>query len=188
MKSFCAGTVLLACCATVNGQPPPPDRTPRAVSTSASFVGRMMAFDANHDGRLTRDEITDARLLELFDRADANRDGFVTTEELTALYTAESASVARGPRNGGPGGPDRGRPDQRAQPGQILPAFMQRALALTPEQTASLEHLQHETDLKLNALLTPEQRTRLKEMEQRGPGGPGPGPGGEGGPRRPDQP
>src|SRR5438105_1729368 len=41
-------------------------------------VGRMMAFDKNNDGKLTRDEITDSRLLTLFDRADSNRDGIVT--------------------------------------------------------------------------------------------------------------
>jgi hypothetical protein len=42
------------------------------------FVKRMMAFDKNKDGKLTRDEITDKRLLRLFDRADTNKDGVVT--------------------------------------------------------------------------------------------------------------
>src|SRR2546423_2098392 len=51
----------------------------------SSVVTRMMAFDKNHDGKLTREEITDARLLRLFEQADANSDGVVTEEELTAL-------------------------------------------------------------------------------------------------------
>src|SRR5262249_31091766 len=55
--------------------------------TVEELVTRMMTFDKNKDGKLTRDEITDERLLPLFDRADANKDGVVTKDELTALFT-----------------------------------------------------------------------------------------------------
>jgi len=51
-----------------------------------SFVARMMAFDKNKDGKLTRDEITDDRLLRLFDRADSKKVGVVTKDDLAALY------------------------------------------------------------------------------------------------------
>ena len=44
-----------------------------------------MAFDADRNGKLTKSEVTDARLLGLFDRADANKDGTVTKEELSWL-------------------------------------------------------------------------------------------------------
>ncbi len=81
-----------------------------------SFVAKLMAFDKNHDGKLTKDEITDDRLLPLFERADADHDGVVTVKELKALYAAESETlVAQGPDgrdrggppdDGGPGGPD----------------------------------------------------------------------------------
>jgi hypothetical protein len=141
-----------------------------AIAQTGTFVERMMAFDANHDGKLTKDEITDDRLLRLFDRADANHDGVVTKEELTALYAKEAT-------NGFPG---RGGPPPPQQPGQILPMPMQRMLSLTAKQTAALAELQHEVDAKLDVLLTAEQKAQLKEMGQRGPGGPG-GPG----PRRP---
>ena len=39
------------------------------------LVARMMAFDENKDGKLTRTEVTDERLHRLFDRADTDRTG-----------------------------------------------------------------------------------------------------------------
>ena len=62
----------------------PADGQPKDGANS-SLVTRMMAFDANKDGKLTKDEITDQRLIRLFDQADVNQDGVVTKEELTAL-------------------------------------------------------------------------------------------------------
>jgi hypothetical protein len=76
-----------------------------------NFVARMMKFDKNKDGKLTRDEITDERLLRLFDRADANKDGVVTKEELQALavkLAAEEPAGGRGGPGGGPGAPGGG--------------------------------------------------------------------------------
>jgi hypothetical protein len=70
----------------------------------SSIVTRMMAFDANKDGKLTRDEITDPRLLRVFDRADANKDGVVTKEELTALAAKIEAEEGGQGGAGGPGG------------------------------------------------------------------------------------
>src|SRR4051794_2168770 len=62
-----------------------------------SLVTRMMAFDKNGDGQLTKDEVTDPRLTRLFERADANQDGVVTKDELTALVDRErSAQVQDG--------------------------------------------------------------------------------------------
>src|SRR5947209_3847436 len=91
----------------------PPKATSRAGAASSpavdAFVAKMMAFDKNKDGKLTRDEITDERLLRLFDQADANKDGVVTEEELTALATKMLADEGGGRRGGppgeGPGGP-----------------------------------------------------------------------------------
>ena len=74
----------------------------------------MMGFDKNKDGKLTRDEVTDDRLLPLFDRADVNQDGFVTTEELTSLFAREASSI----QSGGPGGPAGGSQGGPGDPGR----------------------------------------------------------------------
>jgi hypothetical protein len=172
------------------------------------FVARMMAFDKNMDGKLTRDEVTDKRLLRLFDQADTNKDGVVTREELTALATKMAAEEAAGgggfgpPSGGGPGGfgPPGGGPGGFGgpgkgkgkggppQPGQIMPPMLQEALQLTAAQKKQINDLQKEVDAKLDTILTDTQKKRFKEMRERGPGkfgppgGPGGGPGGPGGP------
>ena len=64
----------------------------------------MMAFDKNKDGKLTKDEMTDERLLRLFDQADTNKDGVVTKEELMALAAKLDAEAPRAGGRGGPGG------------------------------------------------------------------------------------
>ncbi len=61
--------------------------------TVEELVARMMSFDANKDGKLTKDEVTDPRLANLIERADAHKDGVVTKDELTALFTKEVAAA-----------------------------------------------------------------------------------------------
>jgi hypothetical protein len=84
--------------------------------SNSSIVTRMMKFDKNQDGKLTKDEVTDPRLHRLFDRADTNRDGVVTRQELAALAAKPEAEApqVRGPGGRGfgppPGGGDFGEP------------------------------------------------------------------------------
>jgi len=153
-------------------------------------VARASRFDKNKDGKLTRDEITDPRLLRLFDRADANHDGIVTPDELIALgkslETEEGKGDGSGP--GGPQGPDGfggppgfgpGGPPPRGgfgfggppQPGQVLPPMLRQRLHLTPEQNQQLDELQKQVDQKLATILTDEQKQQLRQMRNRGPGG-----------------
>ncbi len=51
-----------------------PDAPPNAAGAD-DLVARMMAFDKDKDGKLTRSEVTDERLVRLFDRADADKTG-----------------------------------------------------------------------------------------------------------------
>jgi hypothetical protein len=148
-------------------------------ATVEEMVARVMAFDKNGDGKLTKDELTDARLHALFDRADANKDGAVTKEELTALLTKEAAALGSGggPGGFGPGGPGfgPGGPGRFGPPppiGQLLPDFVQEHLKLTDAQKKQFEALQKEVDAKLEKLLTEEQKKVYKELKERGPGGP----------------
>lgn len=147
-------------------------------SSLDAFIARMMAFDANHDGKLTRSEITDERLLELFDRADSNHDGIVTRAELKALYTAESGRFmgdhGPAPGRGGPphddhGGMGRGGPPSRQRPGEVLSETAQRMLNLTPEQKAGLAEIQRDVDARLDRLLTADQKSQLKHLDGHGP-------------------
>lgn len=191
--------------AVVHAQPPRGERGQGAGSVEAA-VGRLMAFDADGDGKLSKIEITDSRLQALFQRADANNDGVVTKEELTAQLTKDATSSPRGGAGGGPGGPNgpggRGPagpggdgpggppPDDRGpggrgpggpQPGQILPAFLQDELNLTDAQRRDIQELQKDVDARLAKILTSEQQQQMRQLRNRGPGG---GPGG-GGPRGP---
>jgi hypothetical protein len=177
--------------------------------SNSSIVVRMMAFDKNKDGKLTKDEVTDERLHRLFDRADANKDGVVTKEELMALAAQMEAEIGQGGGRGGPGGPGggpggpggpgrggrggpggpggRGGPGGGGPsgfggpptPGQILPPFLQEQLNLTAEQKKQLDELQKEVDGKLGKILTEEQKKQLNQMRE------GPGRGGRGGPGGP---
>jgi hypothetical protein len=72
-----------------------------------------------------------------------------------------------------------------SQPGKILSPPQQETLKLSPEQKKKLEEIQKEVDAKLDKLLTDDQKSQLRAMQQGpgggGPGGPGGGPG-RGGP------
>jgi hypothetical protein len=185
-----AGCTLIACSQTIAQPPGGAGKAP----TGGTLVERMMAFDKNGDGKLTKDEITDARLLRLFERADANKDGVVTREELTQLESRENASRPEGRGFGPPGGFGGGGPGGRGGPGgpggpppmgQILPSFVQEELQLSAAQKKLVAKLQKEVDSKLEKILSDEQKQQWKTMRLRGPGGPGGfGPRG-GGPGRP---
>src|SRR3954454_3090990 len=67
-----------------------------APETAADFVNRLMAFDKDKSGKLTKENVTDPRLHALLVRADANKDGAVTREELEALYAREAGDAGGG--------------------------------------------------------------------------------------------
>jgi hypothetical protein len=193
----CAAVLLSQAAAQPPGDKPAGDHgkaKPKDYS-NAPLVTRMMAFDKNKDGKLTRDEITDPRLLRLFDRADTNKDGVVTKEELMALAAKLDAEGGPGGRGfggpggpGGPGGRGFGGPGGRGfggppRPGQVLPPFVQERLNLTADQKKQLDDLQKDVDARLGKILSDEQKKQLHEMQggfgrggRRGPGGPGGGP------------
>jgi hypothetical protein len=159
----------------------------RGSSLSASadardLISRMMAFDKSNDGKLTRDEVTDERLIRLFERADADMNGTVTEDELNALGQREHADQGGGPPGFGPGGPPPGGGRDgpmmgMPRPGEILPQFLRQRLNLSAKQQKQLTALQKKVDDELAKILTAAQKTQLAQMRNRGPGGFGP-PGG----------
>lgn len=61
-----------------------------------TLVDRIMKYDENGDGKLSKDEVT-GRLSSIFNRADKNKDGIATRDELTEALG--SAGRQRGQRN-----------------------------------------------------------------------------------------
>jgi hypothetical protein len=171
-----------------------------SISASAdarNLISRMMAFDRSNDGKLTGDEVTDERLIRLFERADADMNGAVTEDELNALAQREHADEGGGPSGFGfggppPGGGRGGGPMMgMTRPGEILPQFLRQRLNLSAKQQKQLTALQKKVDDELAQILTAAQKKQLAEMRSRGPGGfglpggprgGGPPPGGPGGP------
>jgi len=187
-----------AAAATAAAQPPDDGPRPGGESGVANAVARMMRFDKNKDGKLTKAELNDQRLRRLFDRADADKDGTVTKAELTTLASEWQEREGDGPPGfgppggfpppGGPGGMMGGPPPR---PGEILPGMIRRNLKLTAAQTKQLDDLQKEVDSKVEKILNDDQKKQLKAMRQRGPGmfgGPGGRPPGFGPGGRPGGP
>ena len=61
-----------------------------------SPVDRLMSMDANGDGQLTVNEVTDVRMRTVLNRADANQDGMVSRAELTIMAGGQAGGGNRG--------------------------------------------------------------------------------------------
>ena len=116
LLTIAAAGCLLALAANAHG-PARPLGGGREAGTVDSFVARLMAFDADSDGSLTLKELSDERLRHLFERADMDHDGVLTRTELTSLYAKENIAQAD---RGGPGG-DRGGPPPGGRRGSMRP-------------------------------------------------------------------
>jgi hypothetical protein len=201
--TLCKAALIVACGVSAYAVPSGAQTTRPAGTKDYSdspIVTRMMRFDVKKDGKLTRDEVLDLRLLRVFDAADANKDGIVTRDELIAVAAKLETEVADGPggRPGGPGGPGMGPGGLGGRrfggpgpggfggppaPGQVLPPRVEQMLGLTDAQKSEVAKLQKEVDDRLAQILTDDQKQQMKQLALRGPGrrgGPGGGPGGEG--------
>jgi len=197
LTRFVVASALALASSTATAQPGPPPGGPGrpggATPGVDALVERILSFDANKDGALTKAEVTDERLHALFGRADADGDGKATKGEWRELFAKENAALAAaGGRRGGPmggpmppggipGGPggSRGGPPpnefggppgqpggprgQRPRPGQVLSPGLQDRLELTDDQRRRVDALQEIVDAQLEKILTPEQRQLLNE-------------------------
>lgn len=77
---------LTACATNKNLQPN---------QASAGGAAGFDAADANHDGKLSRDEASDFLVNEIFDSRDANHDGKMTKEEWTAGDPSRAADFKK---------------------------------------------------------------------------------------------
>jgi hypothetical protein len=74
---------LAACTTNKNLQP--------SQATATTGAGGFEKADANHDGKLSRDEASDFLVNEIFNSRDANHDGRMTKEEWAAGDPARAA-------------------------------------------------------------------------------------------------
>jgi hypothetical protein len=96
-----------------------PTRRPGPSLEVNDMVERLLSFDKNKDGKITRDELPE-RMHNLIARGDTNKDGALDRDEIRKL----AAELAReqGPPRRGPGG-------LAGQPGRLTPADVERAVA-----------------------------------------------------------
>lgn len=59
------------------------------------MVNRMMQFDKDGDGRLSKEELPE-RMQRMMERGDTNKDGFLSKEELMELARAQAGAGGRG--------------------------------------------------------------------------------------------
>ena len=77
------------------------------------FATRLMGFDKNGDGKVTKDELPE-QMQRIMERGDTNGDGALDKAEIDAM-------VARFPQGGGrPGGPGQ-KSDGQGRPGKQRP-------------------------------------------------------------------
>lgn len=95
------------------------DEPPAAAPSADELTATLMAFDANHDGKLEKDELPE-RMQGMFERGDTNYDGVLTRDEIAKLAEANRQQAGGGEGRGGGrgfgGGEGRG-------PGQFDLAF-----------------------------------------------------------------
>ena len=83
-----------------------------------SFADRMMAYDTNKDGKVSKDELPE-RMQRIMDNADTDKDGSLSKAEIDALGARFGGGRGgdRGGDRGGREGGDNNRPARPERPG-----------------------------------------------------------------------
>ena len=97
----------------------PGDRGPGRPFGGEGFIERILSFDQNKDGKVSKDELPE-RMQRIFDRADTNKDGALDKDELKKMVERFRQIDRRGrPGEDGRGGrPGDGDRRQRPKPPQ----------------------------------------------------------------------
>jgi Ca2+-binding EF-hand superfamily protein len=145
------------------------------------FVARMMNFDKDDDGKLTKDEMPE-RMQSMMARFDTNKDDMIVREELVAAAKARMGSDR--PQQGRPGPEGRGGPPQRrASADQMLQRLDENKDGFISSDElpeflkGRMESLDKNSDGKLDKS---ELESMASQMRNRGGRGPGDGQPGRG--------
>jgi Spy/CpxP family protein refolding chaperone len=135
-----------------------PGREGRGVPVE-SLIDRVMSFDKNKDGKVSRDELPE-RMHYLIERGDTNKDGALDREEVKALVDRlDRNGPARdpGPPPPGPGGPPPG------------PGALERTLdelKLTDEQKTRADRIVRAHHEQVRKVLEQSRQDLLKQMKE----------------------
>jgi hypothetical protein len=148
------------------------------------IVDRIMSFDKNKDGKITKDELPE-RLQNLIEKGDTNKDGALDKDEVKALATKLQTEGIGGFGFGGfPGfGGFRGDRAERAlndlNLGDKKKKDAAEAIVKAHQETVKklMELARDEMLLKMKDVLSDEEYKKFK-TELENPPGPGPRPGG----------
>jgi EF hand len=88
-----AGMFALSACTTNKNLQP-------SQATASTGAGGFEEADANHDGKLSRDEGSDFLVNEIFNSRDANHDGRMTQKEWTGNDPKRAADFTKRDKNG----------------------------------------------------------------------------------------
>lgn len=154
----------------------------RGIQT-ADLVERLIAFDKDNDGSVTRSELPE-RMRSLVDRGDANKDGSLNRQEIEALATGDEPRNERREPEGRTGG--EGRTAARESTGFSF-RQIERALAPMKSSAASFElasavlksardeagkdteRLRMDLLTNLGKIVNREDQSKLKTALERGP-------------------
>jgi hypothetical protein len=174
---------------------PPPFGPGRGFGRGAGVedvIERLMSFDKNKDGKITKDELPE-RMQYLIAKGDTNKDGALDRDEIRKLATelARDGGLGRGRRGrGGPGGPPLGAVERALRDLKLSGKKQEAASAAVKAYQEELRKLRTlaraDLLLKVDALLSAEQIEKLEaavdRLPERGP------PRGRRGPGRPGRP
>jgi hypothetical protein len=145
------------------------------------IIERLLSFDKNKDGLVTKDELPE-RMQDLIARGDTNKDGALDKEEIRKL--AEDLAREGAGRGNGPGGRLPPGPPGRGAPAGLPAGAVERALrdlklgekkeAVDSALKASEENVRKLTEmaradllLKMSDILNDEQLTKFKAALER---------------------
>ena len=155
------------------------DEPPAEAPSAADLTSMLMAFDANHDGKLEKSEVPE-RMQGIFERGDANHDGVLTKDEITKLAESNRQQQNQFGGEGERGGEGRGRGRGPGGPGGFDLAF--NALDTNHDGEISADEIANApTSLKTLDKNGDGQITSDEVTPQFGGRGGGFGPGGPGG-------